>query len=34
MKVKDFSVNNGVLEFCANDDSSAITIPEGIPQHW
>lgn len=29
MSVKDFSVNNGVLEFCAND-SSVITIPEGV----
>lgn len=30
MKVKDFRINNGVLEFCANDDSSIITIPEGV----
>lgn len=30
MSVKDFSVNNGILEFCANDDSSVITIPEGV----
>lgn len=31
MSVKDFSVNNGVLEFCANDSSSSvITIPEGV----
>ena len=30
MNVKDFSVNNGVLEFCANDDSSVIVIPKGV----
>lgn len=30
MSVKDFSVNNGVLEFCANDGSSVITIPEDV----
>lgn len=29
MSVKDFSINNGILEFCAND-SSVITIPEGV----
>lgn len=30
MSVKDFSINNGILEFCANDGSSVITIPEGV----
>lgn len=30
MKANDFRVNNGILEFCANDDSNAITIPEGV----
>lgn len=34
MSIKDFRVNNGILEFCANDGSSVITIPEGVPQHW
>lgn len=30
MSVKDFNVYKGVLEFCANDDSTTITIPEGV----
>jgi hypothetical protein len=30
MSIKDFNINNGILKFCANDDSSVITIPEGV----
>jgi hypothetical protein len=30
MSIKDFSVNDGILEFCANYASSVITIPEGV----
>lgn len=30
MKERNFNINEGILEFCANDDSSVITIPEGV----
>lgn len=30
MSIKDFRINNGILEFCTTDGSSVITIPEGV----